>query len=144
MTKRECGECRMCCKLIAVRELNKPQGQWCQHTQVGGAGGCGIFDQPERPKACHEFQCMWLQRSVEDGGLPDDMRPDRSHAVLAPTLDGLDVVVHLDRNRPDAHKTGPLRYWLGRIERAGIAVHVVVGDRRVYGYHPIKVVGRAP
>ena len=45
-TARACGNCSLCCKLLAIAELNKPIDTWCPHARPG-RGGCSIY--PDRP-----------------------------------------------------------------------------------------------
>jgi hypothetical protein len=71
---RGCGTCTMCCKLIEVTELEKPQNVWCSHCLPGK--GCGIYEQ--RPSDCRTFNCGWLV----DTSLGDNWRPDRAKFVI--------------------------------------------------------------
>ena len=64
----------MCCKAVAVYEINKPAGEWCTHCATGG-GGCAIY--ANRPVECGGFDCLWLK-----GVLEERDRPDKLHAVL--------------------------------------------------------------
>src|SRR6516165_9574581 len=50
--ERECGKCSLCCKLLPIRELNKPIDTWCPHCRPGH-GGCTIPD----PVGQALFQC---------------------------------------------------------------------------------------
>jgi len=51
-------------------------GKPCQHCTVQG---CAIYEnRPEKP--CQSYRCAWLR---EDGGLPDDFRPDLCGAIVS-------------------------------------------------------------
>jgi hypothetical protein len=63
----------MCCKLLAVHELDKEAGTWCPHVL---AKGCGIYE--SRPGSCRTFVCLWLAGFFAPGD-----RPDRSKVVAA-------------------------------------------------------------
>lgn len=87
---RECGECRMCCKVLSVHErtehgkppvyvkaddtweFHKPSGKWCQF--VGGKG-CTVYE--DKPRCCTEFSCLWLI-----GVTGEEDRPDKSKVVM--------------------------------------------------------------
>lgn len=74
---RVCGGCTMCCKAVAVVELQKPTGQWCVHTL---SAGCGVY--PARLTdphyaECNGYTCIWLQ-----GHLTENDRPDRIQVVF--------------------------------------------------------------
>lgn len=72
---RRCGNCSLCCTLAGVQELEKPPFTRCRHLRVNGCG-CGIY--PDRPKACREFACGWLQ-----GNFDERFRPDKIGAYVA-------------------------------------------------------------
>jgi hypothetical protein len=119
--ERECGGCTQCCKVIAVPELSKPQGQWCSHCLIGK--GCAIY--PLRPQGCIDFRCLWLQ-----GYGTDDMRPDKSKVVMASTTDGKNLVLHVDPSRPEAHRVPAFDALIERFIKGGRHVIVVTGDKR--------------
>src|SRR5262245_23362328 len=110
----------MCCKLIAVDELNRPKDAWCRLCDVGK--GCTIY--PERPPSCQEFKCLWLQ-----GIGPDSIRPDRSKVVMAATKDDKEVHMHVDPNRPDAWNG--LRGMIKMFVRNGYQVFLIRGDKKI-------------
>ena len=74
MGKRSCGDCRLCCKVLDVREddFHTPGGQWCEHACPEG---CAIYR--ARPATCQEFECSWLS-----GLLPAWATPERTHLVV--------------------------------------------------------------
>lgn len=69
---RACGECRACCTVLGIPEIQKPAGQPCPHECPGG---CSIY--ASRPKPCQDYECLWRQ-----GLMGDEMRPDRSGIVV--------------------------------------------------------------
>lgn len=76
--ERACGDCRICCKLPDIPELNKPRDTWCRHTSLrDGTPGCSIYD--DRPGVCREFRCAWL-----DGLGTDRDRPDKLGVMWQP------------------------------------------------------------
>jgi hypothetical protein len=123
MTRRDCGGCTLCCKLVAVPALDKPQGKWCQHCQIGK--GCAIQGQPERPEACAIFDCLWLQ-----GYGTEEMRPDKSKVVMASTSDAKSLVLHVDPARPDAYRTPAFDRLIDVMIEGGGRVFIVTGDKR--------------
>jgi hypothetical protein len=42
MSERSCGDCTLCCKVMAVEALGKPAGSWCSHCKPGR--GCLIYE----------------------------------------------------------------------------------------------------
>lgn len=69
LSKRTCGSCTLCCKLLGVAELDKEKGKWCARCAIGT--GCTIYE--DRPKSCKDFACMWLQYEE----MPEGWRPDK-------------------------------------------------------------------
>jgi len=66
---RSCGTCSLCCKLLGILELEKPQGQWCPHCKPGKER-CTIYE--TRPDTCRTFNCAWLvNESVDDRWYPE-------------------------------------------------------------------------
>lgn len=70
--KRRCTKCTVCCTVMGVDEIGKPERQPCPHL---GRRGCTIY--ATRPESCRTFECGWL-RGVGTG----IDRPDRLGAVL--------------------------------------------------------------
>ena len=120
---RICGPCTLCCKVLAIPELEKPSNRWCQH--AARPQGCRIYS--ERPESCREFQCLWLQ-----GLAPDWARPDKVHGVLRPTTDGEHLILHEDPGyRGTARRL--LREFLDRFTDDGKRFVVFVcGEERVF------------
>lgn len=122
MSKRSCGDCSLCCKLLRVVELDKPEGRWCRHRAPGA--GCGVY--ADRPPSCRFFQCFWLI----DEAFPDDLRPDRCHAFVAAN-DGPDsVVIHVDPAHPDAIRRKPAADLVPALLKVYERVFVVCGDEK--------------
>ena len=81
--KRACGDCTLCCEVMAIEALAKPAGRWCRHCQPGR--GCAIY--AERPAECGDFACLWLVNDLLD----ERWKPSRSKLVLTTSDDGIEV-----------------------------------------------------
>jgi hypothetical protein len=116
-TGRSCGGCTLCCKLLPVPTIDKPDNQRCQHQRSGK--GCAIY--AARPVACQAFVCRWLADPAA-AGMP---RPDRAHYVMDPDQDTILMTyddgetqpvcvlqVWVDPAFPDAWDTPPLRAYM--------------------------------
>ncbi len=69
---RECGECSLCCFVPYIDEPSfKPCHTWCPH-RVKGIG-CAIYDDPDKPAICADFQCSWKQGAAEEEDRPDKL-----------------------------------------------------------------------
>ena len=97
MAMRQCGTCTLCCKLMGIGALDKPQGAWCVHCQPGQ--GCGIY--PDRPQECRNFHCLWLT----DESLGEEWYPKKSKMVL--THEGDRIIARVDPGAPDAWRRPP-------------------------------------
>lgn len=127
----KCGECKLCCKLLAIVELPqpKPRLQWCPNCNVKSSdAGCRIYDQ--RPHECQQFVCGWLSDQDNKNPLPEALRPDKSHVIIDVTKTGEDLVIHSDPNYPGAWlKELPQRFILAA-RKADIRVFIVEGETR--------------
>ncbi len=99
MSKRECGSCSLCCKVLDVPAVYKPAGQWCKHFAAGT--GCEIHQL--RPKACREFACLWLKGY----GLTDEWKPETAKFVMAEAYEGDVIMVHVDPKQKNAWRAEP-------------------------------------
>jgi hypothetical protein len=129
-TGRVCGPCSLCCKLLVVRELDKPANKWCKHCRPG-KGGCSIWG--NTPDICVRYFCGWrLTRAFGD-----EWFPRNSHMVVSLTRpNNVQVLmVTVDPLHADAWRREPyhrqLREWArrGRISSDPMVVIVRVGER---------------
>lgn len=74
ITKRECGECSLCCRLLDVPEIGKPRKGWCRHAVPGK--GCAIY--ADRPPVCKGYACNWLMTPT----MPDYWAPLNAKMIL--------------------------------------------------------------
>jgi hypothetical protein len=109
MSEKACGECSLCCKLLIIPELNKPENKWCQHCKLGR--GCSIYD--SRPAICQGFKCEWLKDSVDD-----HWYPMQSHMIIhcPPNDDGVGAVINIDPDYPNVWAEEP--YYSGILDIA--------------------------
>jgi hypothetical protein len=97
---RSCGACSLCCKLLRIDALEKPNGQWCAHC-APGRGGCKIYN--NRPEECRLFYCGWLTTAE----LGDEWRPLACKMVLYAEYDGNRIALHVDPADPGAWRREP-------------------------------------
>lgn len=126
-----CGSCSMCCRHLAIPELQKPVGEWCKHCTPGR--GCGAYE--ARPEPCSAFQCLWLanQDRSDVGRLGPELRPDRAKVMLQVTQgqdDVLRLAVHLDPANSNAWRRGPMGEFLIRMNKVMDLILVRGEDRR--------------
>ena len=119
-----CDGCTACCKILKIRELDKPANTWCQHCEIGV--GCGIYD--GRPESCRVYQCVWLQSQRGGKPLPLELRPDTSRVVIGVTNGGDDLVLYVSPDRPDAWKRGGMARFVAEMRAKGFRVLVSCGD----------------
>jgi hypothetical protein len=123
MSERSCGDCTLCCKVMAVEALGKPAGSWCSHCKPGR--GCLIYE--TRPEECRHYSCLWLT----DRWFGEHWKPSRSKLVLTLSEDGIEI--RCDPGFPDAWHKEPFRSEIARLAQAGeaedLTVLVIVGQR---------------
>jgi len=110
---RPCGDCTLCCKVMAVPEIAKPWDKWCQHCDP--KKGCNIY--PTRPLECKSFYCMWAL-----GIIPESLKPNKVHVVMSTTLEGKHLVVHHDPDYPEAHNVPRMREFYRSAIKQGFKV----------------------
>lgn len=128
LTPRMCGPCTLCCKLLRVESLGKPQGKWCERCAVGI--GCRTYD--ARPPECRQFLCGYLMlRELDESWQP-------SLSKLMVCLEGGEsktIYVHVDPDRADAWKRAPyyqkLKEWSQRALAGRGQVIVKIGLRAI-------------
>jgi hypothetical protein len=122
---RECGDCTLCCKVMAIEYISKPASSWCPHCKPGR--GCRIY--PDRPDECRTFNCLWL---INDR-LDERWRPSKSKLVLTTSDDGIEV--RCDPGFPDAWRKQPfhgeIRQWAVSGETHDVTVVVVIGQKMI-------------
>jgi hypothetical protein len=121
MSDRACGDCTLCCKVMAIETLDKPAGDWCFHCEPGKR--CRIYD--DRPSECRAFNCLWLL----DPRLGTHCRPSISGLVLTTSDDGIEI--RCDPDRPDAWRRNPYRDEIEKLAMSGeqhdVTVLVITG-----------------
>jgi hypothetical protein len=110
---RSCGMCSLCCKLLEVQAISKPEGKWCVHC-APGRERCTIYDR--RPDQCRTFHCAWLTV----GSLGDEWRPTKAKMVLSAEADGNRIAAHVDPAFPNAWREEPYYGALKQLARDAV------------------------
>lgn len=124
LKSRTCGTCTMCCKLLGIKELDKPSDKWCPHCDVGH--GCKIY--ADRPPSCVEFACAYIM----EPDLPEELRPDRCRVVMWAPIEANDKFIqfNVDPAYPDAWKTSAMRTAIESILSYGSDIIISTGNHR--------------
>ncbi len=77
--RRVCGSCTECCTALSIPVILKPAGTPCLNLIPKPGHGCEVYE--DRPAACRDFKCLWLQ------GMPGAERPDASGVMFTVTDD---------------------------------------------------------
>ncbi len=96
---RSCEGCTLCCKLLGIKELDKPQMAWCQHCAPGT--GCKIYE--SRPTECAKFYCDYRTQSALD----ERWNPKTSKIVVVYRGNDRAMAVYVDPSRKDAWRKAP-------------------------------------
>ena len=124
---RGCGHCTLCCKLLEIKQVASPRGEWCRHCDVGV--GCRVY--AERPSECREFNCGYLLWS----GAGEHWYPARSKMIIVLDHDGGRLAIHVDPGRPNAWREQPyyadIKDWARRTASQSTQVVVCVGERHI-------------
>ena len=121
--QRMCGTCTLCCKVMGIKEIEKPMGSWCPHCLPGK--GCAIYG--ERPGECRTFTCDWLVAEA----LGPEWKPEKSKIVLVSRHNR--IVAYVDPATPGAWRKSPyferLKALMEVNLKDGKLVYVAIGDR---------------
>ena len=122
---RSCQGCTLCCKVLSIKELAKPQGEWCPHCDVGK--GCKVY--AARPSECGGFYCGYLTWPMAG----DHWLPAECKMVIVSELDGARIAIHVDPSRPEAWREEPyyseIKEWSCCAAEDMMQVVVCVGNR---------------
>jgi hypothetical protein len=119
-----CDGCTACCKVLKIRELDKPGNTWCRHCSIGT--GCTIYD--TRPESCRVYECLWLKTQRMEKPIVAALRPDKSRVVIGTTNHGEDLILYVTPDRPDAWKRGEFGRFVAQMKNKGVAVMVHCAD----------------
>lgn len=118
-----CGSCTACCRVFNIPALKKPAGKWCDHCDIGV--GCKIYDQ--RPQACIDFECLWLQSQSRENPkerMDPELRPDKSKVVLGMTTNPKIIGATTMPGAPDAWKRPRMYSFLANLVKNGLGVAI--------------------
>ncbi len=114
----------MCCKVLSIKELEKPANKWCSH--VGACGGCSIYE--TRPDVCRGFVCNWLVNE----NLGEEWMPQKCKFVMHSSVSGLGFWINVDPSAPMAWKDRRfyphIKGWSAVAQTGKGYVAVCVGD----------------
>jgi hypothetical protein len=124
---RGCDGCTLCCKVMGVHQLAKPQGTWCKHCRIGV--GCGIY--AERPEECVTFNCGYLVLPH----LTPEWKPAVSHLIISSGVSKDRLSIHVDPSRPDAWRKQPyygvIKQWAAQALSKRQQVVVMIDKRSI-------------
>ena len=115
---RGCKGCTLCCKLLAISELEKPCATWCTHCDM--KRGCKVHG--SHPQECRDFYCGYLTNSALD----ERWNPAKCRIVL--TYDkqhAARLSVHVDPGRAGVWREEP---FYSQIKRWAVAAAAVRGQ----------------
>src|ERR1044072_1097023 len=118
---RSCGAWSLCCKVVAVEELEKPIGVGGPHCHR--QKGCAVYEQ--RPPSCRMFICQWML-SPELG---PEWKPDRAKFAMLKSEGGKHLTVFADPGNPSAWRRSPyyenIKHWAAQGVRNTADLHLV-------------------
>lgn len=102
MAVSKCGSCTLCCDLLKIPEVDSDYGELCKHCDLNK--GCKIYE--DRPEACREFECCWLQ--METVGI--ELRPDKCGVIFEKWAD--DIILATTRKGPTPLVVGQIKSFM--------------------------------
>ena len=127
MSEKTCGTCSICCKIVAVSDLNKPAHQWCVHNVPHK--GCGIWG--KHPEVCKAWQCGWILMPQLD----EQWKPERCGFIIRNRYEINQLVIDVDPAKPDSWRKEPfysrIRHWAQSSRASGQQIMVCIGRREI-------------
>jgi len=121
--KRDCGECKACCILPAIKEptLDKPAGVRCKNLKKedSACDSCTIYK--DRPAPCAAFKCLWLR-----GFGDENDRPDKSKVMSYFHRADNGTWIYVMELADKAHKTTGKNILIDTLNR--VPVPIIVSD----------------
>lgn len=126
-----CGTCTECCRLLEVKEIQKPALVACGNIC---ANGCKVH--AVKPEACVTFACVYYVsqlRPLISDRQPSWLRPDKTGVVMGPRgeLDPSTLFVHVRPETPDAWKKPLVFERLLTFINRGATVVIVIDTKRL-------------
>jgi hypothetical protein len=129
--QRECGSCKVCCKVMGIPEMESEPGSWCPKTvakKADNCGGCTIHE--KRPITCREFVCVWASgradnvfRDDDETEITGDERPDKYGAmVFSFTNNEGDPVIGVAETKPNGLNRPHIQRLIDRVSAAGFEI----------------------
>jgi len=107
-----CGDCKACCTVFTISELEKSRDVDCEFLLKNPKGrgcGCGIYN--DRPPKCKNFYCAWVQNMVMHG--KQAYRPDKLGLIVTvmavPPLEGVIGMFRYGKGTLSARAKGFMR-----------------------------------
>ncbi len=124
---RHCGDCKLCCKLLAVKDIDKPADTWCPDCDLSK----GCRKQHDKPRLCKEFYCRWLI----DARLSDELKPNKCGVIFSgvvATHNPNEIVSYIwvDKGKPQAWKSPKIQDFIQKTAR-DLALKHPTGFQRV-------------
>ena len=121
---RSCGDCTLCCKLVAVPALQKEGYEWCKHCAIGE--GCKIYK--DRPLDCQGFECFW-----HAGLTLEEYKPNK--VGFYTTMDSVnDGALGMIKVYTEPHRLGStikkLKRYKSAFSKKPLGFHITFGDRK--------------
>ncbi len=116
--ENKCGGCTLCCKLLEIKEINKPANQLCTDCILNK--GCGIYK--DKPQSCTDFQCAYYQMDR----VSKDLRPDNCKVIF----EKVSGHIFFGTQDPDFPMTEVAIKQIGSFNREGYSVVIATKDRK--------------
>lgn len=125
--QKTCGTCSICCKIVAVSDLNKPAHQWCVHNVP--KKGCGIWG--KHPDVCKVWQCGWILMPQLD----ERWKPEKCGFIIRTRFRIDQLVIDVDPTKPNSWRQEPffseIHRWARNSPKSGQQIVVCIGRREI-------------
>ena len=113
INEKGCDGCTLCCELLPVPQLQKPESTLCGFCKV--KEGCSIHK--SRPPVCRSFDCVYIQKQDMDL----ELRPDNCRVMFERVTDNLYLALELPRD-VGSWKEDRVLNFIKELNKKGISI----------------------
>ena len=110
-TLKKCDKCSLCCKILPIQEIKKPENILC----INCNEGCSIYN--NRPSSCKDFKCEWLI----DNSMSTDLKPNNCDIIFEKISDKI-LIGNTDIKNIDAWKKDNVKKYIKSLNDEGVSV----------------------
>ena len=111
-THNECGTCTLCCEILPIPEIPKPENVLCSNCTKNQ--GCNIYS--SRPKSCIDFRCLFIETDMVE-----ELRPNKCNIIFEKITETVYIGTRHKDNLNDWNSV-PVINYMKSLNEKGISI----------------------